>query len=500
MKKTKVLFINLTTFLSFNGLLSIAAYCKKYVDGVDFNIVSLIDGKVERNAKFKFNVNILDSLPFVPDIIGISCLLVTKREKIVIQELKKKFPTAFLILGGYSTQKRYSRKIINKYFDAGCYGEGEIPFKEFLLAYKENKHLEYLKNSEQWITKNDDKNKIIKPNYITNLDDIPTYDLSILLNYNNPKNTLYLIFDRGCYNHCAFCNLGRKSGEWVHLSSERIKNDILEYSNKYGYNNFAIDSDAVFNDKEHWLEIINFFKENKQINLLSLGLFLVEYLDEEILILLKEALPNFGNLHLSLDGCSERMYKILKGNTKIPLKKYTEIIQLAKKQDITTTFQTIIGFPGEKLTESIFAAKFLYSLGIQNSVFSPFYYLPNSPIYKKNKPTLIQEKLTFLKSSILAEIAMFVSMKYCDYYKNKEYEMLLRSSSRNDNNFIVSSFYIYFSLMNCPNLDSKKIFVYLERLNNNLKSTSLFDIFFFFLLKRDFKFFLYCLKVKFFTK
>jgi hypothetical protein len=95
---------------------------------------------------------------------------------------------------------------------------------------------------------------------------------------------------------------------------------------------------------------------------------------------------------------------------------------------------------------------------------------------------------------------MFVSMKYCDYYKNKEYEMLLRSSSRNDNNFIVSSFYIYFSLMNCPNLDSKKISIYLERLNNNLKSTSLFDIFFFFLLKRDFKFFLYCLKVKFFTK
>jgi anaerobic magnesium-protoporphyrin IX monomethyl ester cyclase len=355
------------------GALSMSAYLKKHVE-ID---VQLVDFNAEINSLTSFdyinfrecceniitNKYINNSINF--DFIGISSLFSPSYNNFLDCGFvsRKLFPKAFIMGGGNiptnSYESIYKSEEANC-FDALCYGEGEKPLLELILAEDKN---QYLKNSKQWITKDKlfSQNQLLmlEHNFIEDLDEIPFFDYDLCdfdkhasnqvsSSFHNVSNKrgFHIMTSRGCPYLCTFCASHKTHGRKMRFHSlERIKEDLGILVTKYNAGTIIFQDDHLMSSKDRVYSILEIIKTYDLESLYQNGLTLYA-LDLEMLTAFYQA--GVRHLVLPVESGSERTLKEL---MKKPLKfRISEqVARDCRELGIYTNTNILIGMPGERV-------------------------------------------------------------------------------------------------------------------------------------------------------
>ena len=349
------------------GPLSMSSYLKKHI-----NVnVKLIDFNVEINSEVGFPYknfydyceNYLKKYDFKPDIVGVSSLFSPSFNNFLDcgKAAKLIFKNSLVIGGGNIPTNSYKHiydDLECDYYDALCYGEGEIPLLELVKSIDTNN---YLKNSNSWITKEKvfDKDKLLIPkhNFINELDEIPFYDydlpdsekhglnpvMSAYASVDNQKG-FHIMTSRGCPFLCTFCASHKVHGRKMRYHSvKRIRKDLIKLKDRYGATTIIFQDDHLMGDRKRVFEILEIIGELKLEAIFQNGLTLYA-LDKPML----NAFYNAGvrQLVLPVESGSE---KVLKQQMKKPLKFNISqrVANDCRDIGIYTNTNILIGMPGE---------------------------------------------------------------------------------------------------------------------------------------------------------
>jgi radical SAM superfamily enzyme YgiQ (UPF0313 family) len=380
------------------GLGYIASYVRKY-GGHDIKIIdSLIEGFNRKERLSGTNLNriglkaaeIADRVDSDADFIGINVPFTfyagTARE--VAKELKSRHPRIPIVVGGvYPSTMR--QKALHENFDYLVCGEGEIP----MLRLLSNKNPEEIKGL---IFRN--KNGAIIDNgsseSVERLDDIPfpAWDLLPMDTYikfspggeataHGSKHERYacVITSRQCPFSCTFCSSHPVFGKgWRGRSAENVLEEIRELYRRYKITCIQFLEDNFSFDRKRLIKIldglIEFNKEiDSPISYNASGATRVDSLDEEIIVKMKEA--NFISLSLPVEHGDQQMNRIMKKN--LDLDKAKQVVAIAKKHDIETHVNILVGHPDE--TTEIFRNSLNYFLELKRlgaTFFHPYILVP----------------------------------------------------------------------------------------------------------------------------
>lgn len=349
------------------GSISMSAYLKKHCD-VE---VKLIDFNAEINALEDFPYvnfyeccrDLISKLNFRPDVVGVSSLFSPSFFNFIDcgRVAKEIFPNAIVLGGGNIPTNSYDHiynELKCEYFDALCFGEGERPMLGLMEAIDP---VEYLANSDSWITKEKVKSGaslfVPKHDFIEDLDEIPFFDYDlcniekhainpVTSSYHNvdDQTGFHIMTSRGCPYLCTFCASHRTHGRKMRYHSiERVVQDLSRLKDQYGATTVVFQDDHLMGDKDRVYQILETVGTLKLNALFQNGLTLYA-LDRPML----EAFYAAGvrNLVLPVESGSE---KVLKEQMKKPLKfRISErVAKDCREIGIYTNTNILIGMPGE---------------------------------------------------------------------------------------------------------------------------------------------------------
>ena len=270
----------------------------------------------------------------------------------IASEIKRKRDVLTVFGGPHPT---YFPEIINHHaVDVVCLGEGEYPMLD--LANALDRNLDISKIPNLWVKKYGTiyKNEI-RP-LIDNLDTLPFPDRDLYYStYPYLKNDLLKTFKvaRGCPYRCSFCfnptlqDMYRGKGKYTRFRSpQNIIREINEVRDKYGLKKVLFYDDVFILNKEWLRDFLCLYK--KEILIPFSCDARIDTLDEEIIIMLKEA------------GCFCLRFGIESGNEKIRngiLKKeisddnIINIVRVLKKHKLKFLTYNMVGIPEETLDD-----------------------------------------------------------------------------------------------------------------------------------------------------
>lgn len=453
------------------GLLSISAYLKKHAPDtnikiLDFNafMIEIAKKKYENSEDFEnypFQKFLEDGFSLIedfnPDIIGISTLFCSNYRDLsnLASFLRSKYPKSLIICGGHMASSLYERVYKdNIEIDAIAFGEGEIPLLELIKSYSFGGQSEYLISSPCWITKEKIKSgsKFIPQNkVITNLDEIPPFDLGVLVfpeaYFDSVKyffgadlkeyfREVFIFSTRGCPFNCIFCASQAVHGHRVRAHSiERIKEDILYYHQNYNIKRFIFFDDHFLLDKKRAIEILNFISQNKFIAEIPTPAFFS--IDDDIALAMKRAGIKVTNITIE-NGNENTLKNII--NKPGDLKRAEETVNSLHKAGIIVISNILTGFPGETKEAIEEGFKYLKTTNIDwfsCHVVAP---LPGSRMYK-----LCEEKGYLINGYDVST----TDFKTCliktedftpEYIEKKVYEMNLTLNFVNNYNMRIGNY------------------------------------------------------------
>lgn len=386
------------------GVISLSSYLKK-----DFNIESkAIDFNVDLNLETEFNyVNFYDYFldkikkdfdGYSPDYICVSSLFTPAYQSLIdlTKVGKILFPKSSILVGGNLPTSLYNEILRDSdAVEAVCYGEGELPFKEYLLA-KDKKA--YIANSNSWVDHEkvrSGKDGNLSHNFIENLDEIPflDYDILNLEGYKlNPTSSRYAVSDnymtklddddelekaigknvesempysmpimtsRGCPFKCTFCASHKAHGRDMRYNSiERVSQDLEIMRKKYGINGVVIQDDHFMGGKRRPYEVVQAIQTHK-LTMFFQNALAIYALDYEFLKLLKDS--GVTEIVLPIESGSSR---VLKDLMKKPLRQdlIPKVVSNCRKVGLYSDCNIIIGMPGETKNDIDDAREFLKSV------------------------------------------------------------------------------------------------------------------------------------------
>jgi anaerobic magnesium-protoporphyrin IX monomethyl ester cyclase len=363
------------------GLLSISAYLKKNTSVrtqlIDFNIViNKLDSFTWDSfaALFQEVLSSGEITDFAPSIIGISALFTPSYQSLldIAKCCKELYPMSLVIAGGGVPTNMYSSIFhVCPYFDALCYGEGELPLLGLLQSDNKQK---YLSEHPSWITKDKTENaNSLSLDLIDDLDEIPFLDFSLIHVDDYMSNSINSLFplaqkqlknigfmaSRGCVHRCCFCSSHTVHGRKMrYYSVQRVKEELEHLKNTYGAGNIIFFDDHFMADKKRVLEIIEIMK-SLQLTAFFPNSLALYALDRSIL----EALKGIGVNHLvlSVESGSGRVLKEIMHKPLNPAI-VEQVVKDCRDLGIATDLSILIGLPGETKQDIEDARVFLRSL------------------------------------------------------------------------------------------------------------------------------------------
>ncbi len=356
----------LPAFTSPYGILSIDAFIKvnvKYeiiTDILDLNIDALkvIKGDCKYHPSYFTDIVKNKVRDYRPDIVGISALFNTSYNDLesTSRAVKETASSAFVIAGGGLPTNLYG-KILEEFphIDAVCYGEGEIPMADLLNSSDYEK---LICEHQSWASRKTVKaRKQMGDSFITNLDEIPTFDYSLInlddynarsldkrYSGNDKKREMSIHTSRGCPFNCVYCSNGKLHGRKVRcMTIGKVMEEVRRMKNEFGATVLLIEDDHFFSDVERTKTILDRLSEFDLRIEFPNGLA-VYAIDEEIGRLLKKA--GASSVSLAIESGSDY---VLKKIINKPLK--TSMIkgkvEILKKNGITVHAFIVLALPGE---------------------------------------------------------------------------------------------------------------------------------------------------------
>lgn len=288
------------------------------------------------------------------DIIGVSYFVWnTHACDKICEEVKKNNPNCVIIYGGLGTPKhgRCSEFLKErKYVDVIVHNEGEIVFKNLLMAIVNNKPFENIKGitTHKFYTQLEDR--------ITNINELPSPYLnglfdSLIENKNHDYDWESLIeLERGCPYTCAFCEVGDRF--WTRVIKQNYNKMIEEINwvskHKIEYLHLIDNNFGMY--KEHKVIsdlLISKLKDTGYPNALNItwAKHKKPYLFDIAKDLWKVGLNKSVTIALqSMNNDTLKAVRRANENTNLE-----EVIGILKEKGIPAYIETILGLPGETL-------------------------------------------------------------------------------------------------------------------------------------------------------
>lgn len=363
------------------GCLSLSSYLKQHVELetklVDFNIEINerdsfdFDGYTSYFTEYFNQTDVYDDT----DYFAISCLFSPSQSAMddLAKVVKEKFPNATILAGGNIPSNMYKKLFEDgTAIDYMCYGEGELPMRNFLQA--EDKEA-YIAESNSWIDKKKASDASFQPShdYIWDLDEIPLYDYDLCGDkyFENPAFIAYgghsaleanfhILTSRGCPYHCVFCASNKVHGrDMRYYSIERVKKDLLYLQDVYKVDTLIFQDDHFMGDPKRALEILNFVADMgvKVVFQNSLALYALK---RPFLEALKRA--GVDRLVLAVESGSDRVLReVMKKPLKLSIVR--RVVDDCREIGIYTYCNILIGLPGETKKDIQDSRDFLKTVG-----------------------------------------------------------------------------------------------------------------------------------------
>jgi len=236
------------------------------------------------------------------DIVGFSTYIWNREETLRICEiLKLVSPDTRILLGGPEVSFD-SRELMEKhpFVDFIISGEGEIPFREFLLAAMEGRNYKNVSG----LTYRAGENIIVNParRMVESLDDIPSPYMGY--EYDLENRIVYFESSRGCPFNCRFCLSSTIKGV-RYFSLDRVKREL----------EFLIDKkvmqvkfvDRTFNaNRKYATEIMKFIMDKDPENMNFHFEVTAHLMDDEMLEFIKNAKPGLFQFEIGVQSTNEK--------------------------------------------------------------------------------------------------------------------------------------------------------------------------------------------------
>lgn len=385
------------------GVISLSAYLKKWVDidvkVIDFNVLlNQVDDWLwpDFESFFEETLRSEEYQKFKPDYVGVTALFTPAYDSVIsLTKLAKKCFSSLILVGGNLPTAIYKDILLDSPdVDAVCFGEGEKPLLELLLAQDK---IQFLQEHSSWVTHKDiaDNNTQFKHDFINDLDEIPflDYDILDIEGYKlNPTSSRYSVSDkyvrshsdislmleeasgkdvaalekvktylpimtsRGCPFKCTFCASHVAHGrDMRYQSPERVIDDLIEMKKRYLIDGVVIQDDHFMGGRERPYTIVDGIGKLK-LEMFFQNALAIYALDLRFLQLLKKS--GVHELVLPIESGSARVLKeLMKKPLRLDL--VTEVAKNCREAGIYTDCNIILGMPGETMEDINDSREFL---------------------------------------------------------------------------------------------------------------------------------------------
>jgi radical SAM superfamily enzyme YgiQ (UPF0313 family) len=369
----RIVFIRVFDFLP-NGIIpplgigSLIAYIKSRTGEFTFDVYdAAISNKVFSDIDREYK----EREPFI---FAISSMLKHYRElKKLVGQLKTKFPSVPIVVGGPLISSLKERVLNIKEIDYAIYGEGEIPF--YLLCSKMIKG-EGLRDIPALIYRDGVNIEINPPEGTTLREDeipIPDYEeIGLEKYFEYPgfeiigvRPYLPIITSRGCPYSCTYCHgiFGRRVRK---IPVDRIVETVIKFTTKYNIKDIEV-LDDIFNiDEDRAKEIITrILNHNRNIQFLYPNGFRTDILSKDFIDFLGS--NNTKYISIAVETASERIQRLIKKN--LDLNRVRENAIMLSKYDIVLNGYFMIGFPTETREEILKTIRYARTLPLHMASF-----------------------------------------------------------------------------------------------------------------------------------
>ena len=292
--------------------------------------------------------SVLDSLED-PFLCAFSCYIWNyEYNKALAKAIKQVYPMCKLIFGGHQISRGYTDES-GEYVDIYIYDEGEVPFKEILVALSSGSDLDNVANIKyrgldgEWhITPKVPGKEIIFPSpYLTGV-------FESLMNSSSFNFTPTFETNRGCPFSCAYCDWGGNISKLRQFPMSRIRAEIDWFSEHKIDLIFGADSNfGIFERDEEIIDYMIFKRK-------STGYprkFRVSYTKNtgKRVFNINRKLNEEGmckGATLSFQSLNERTLEAI-GRKNVPLTYFSELMESYNKENIPTYSEIILGLPKE---------------------------------------------------------------------------------------------------------------------------------------------------------
>lgn len=323
-----------------------------------------------------------------PFLVGFSCYMWnTDYNLSLAREIKKKWPDCITVFGGPDIPENFEYLKNYDYIDILMISEGEVTFKELLLALDRGLPLKNVPN----IMFRDGGKYVASPHVIPgDISDFPSPYVSGMFDsiINNPKYEdmqFDVIFEtnRGCPHSCVFCYWGYSENKFRTFPIEKVKAEIDWFAkHKIG---FWFCADGNFGMLERDEEITDYIIEKKNLCGYPLKLESIAAKDKnERVFRINYKLSQAGlNNGVSI-ACQSLSPEVLKniGRKNMSFDKLSDTFRQYRQAGIPTYTDLILGLPGDTY-KSFCGSLFGVIEAGQHGIIQifPFEMLPNTAMY-----------------------------------------------------------------------------------------------------------------------
>ena len=364
------------------GLAYLAAVLEK--EGVD---VSIVDGS--RGLSLAEVMNELQA--YGPDIVGISCTTPTFKDALELAEaVRQAFPKAIIILGGPHVTAIPQAAMLEKAFDIGVLGEGEITLLELAREIEDKGNLNKIDLEQiNGLAFRQNGHIVVTPprERIKDLDSLPRPAWHLLppLSAYRPTPASYrklplavVMTSRGCPYGCTFCDRGVFGNYTRAHSPERVLEEVEELIHRYGVREIRFFDDTfTFNHKR--VEKVCEMILERGLHFPWTCLTRVNVVDKALLGLMKEA--GCWQVLYGLESGDPRMLKLLNKGSSV--EQNARAVHWALEVGLGVRGDFIIGTPGETMESLENTLAFAKGVGLDYAHFNKFVPFPGTELYER---------------------------------------------------------------------------------------------------------------------